>query len=98
MHVFDLIGAGENVTGSPADHELPHRTVEKQSVAGGSEEEILEPDTSLAEISGLVERSWGVEETMSEQATTMVKGRLREHVEFWKEVIKAPAYIIDCIQ
>ena len=35
---------------------------------------------------------------LSKQATTVVRGRLREHVEFWREVIKAPAYIIDCIQ
>lgn len=35
---------------------------------------------------------------MVEQGTTVVKGRLREHVDFWKEIIKGPAYIIDCIQ
>ena len=33
MHVFDLTGIEENITGSPADHELAHMTVEKQSVA-----------------------------------------------------------------
>ena len=98
MHVFDLTGTEENITGSPADQELSYRTVEKHSAAVGCEEETLEPATSSTEIAGLVERSWEVEEAVREQATTVVKGRLRDCAEFWKEVIKAPAYIIDCIQ
>ena len=35
---------------------------------------------------------------MEEQGTIVVKGRLREHDDFWREVVRAPAYIIDCIK
>ena len=42
--------------------------------------------------------SWEVEEKVDKQLDTGVKGRLREHIMFWKEAVEAPANIIDCIQ
>ena len=92
MHEFNFTGT-EKITDSPA--ELAPRTAE---VAVGFEEEIPEPVASTAEGSCSAERSWEIEEAVGEQAITVVKGRLRQHIKFWKEVIKAPAYIIDCIQ
>ena len=35
---------------------------------------------------------------MEEQGTIVIKGRVREHVDFWMEVVKVPAYITDCIK
>ena len=92
MHEFGFAGAGEDITNWSA--ELPNKAAEKSRYG----EEILDPTLENPDAPCPAEKAWEIEEATEEQCTIVVKGRLREHVDFWREVVKAPAFIIDCIQ
>ena len=92
MHEFGFAGVGEDITNWFA--ELPNKATEKSRYG----EEILDPTLENPDVPCPTEKAWKIEEATEEQGTIVVKGRLREHVDFWREVVKAPAFIIDCIQ
>ena len=92
MHHFGFAGVGEDITNWSAA--LPNKAAEKLRY----EEEILDPTLENPDAPCPTEKAWEIEEAMEEQGTIVVKGRLREHVDFWREVVKAPGFIIDCIQ
>ena len=73
---------------------MPNKAAEKPRYG----EEILDPTLEDPDAPCPTEKAREIEEATEEQGTIVVKGRLREHVDFWKEVVKAPAFIIDCIQ
>ena len=92
MHEFGFAGVDEDITNWST--ELSSKAAEKPRY----EEEILNPTIENPDAPCPAERAWEIEEAVEEQGTIAVKSRLREHVDFWREVVKAPAYIIDCIQ
>ena len=92
LHEFGFAGVGEDITNWSAD--LPNKAAEKSRYG----EEILDPTLENPDAPCPTEKAWEIEEATEEQGTIVVKGRLREHVDFWREVVKAPGFIIDCIQ
>ena len=49
-------------------------------------------------LSCTVSKSWEVEVSDTEPQVADVQGRLKQNLSFWREVLKAPPWVIDCIE